>query len=214
MVGGVVCIPSDDLRLNNITLAMNQMHVNCAILTPSFVGFINPSDVPGLKTLTLAGEAMSESHIKTWSHIDLVNGYGPSECSVAAVVNSRVTFSTPPTHIGKATGARLWIVDPSDHNRLVPIGCVGELLVQGPTLARGYHGQADKTAEAFIPGTAWAPLCGADKPAWRFYKTGDLVRHCPDGTLMFIGRKDTQVKGKLQFSTVFLCLQCISIHAI
>jgi non-ribosomal peptide synthetase component F len=191
---------------------MNQMRVNWAVLTPSFVGFINPSDVPGLKTLTLAGEAMSESHIKTWSHINLVNGYGPSECSVAAVVNSRVTPGTSPTHIGKATGVRLWVVDPSDHNRLVPIGCVGELLVQGPTLARGYHGQADKTAEAFISTTSWAPICGADKSAWKFYKTGDLVRQCLDGTLMFIGRKDTQVKGKPYSSTVFLYWKLIALY--
>lgn len=186
---------------------MNQMRVNWAVLTPSFVGFINPSDVPGLKTLTLAGEAMSESHIKTWSHLNLINGYGPSECSVAAVVNSRVTPGTPPTHIGKATGVRLWVVDPSDHNRLVPIGCVGELLVQGPTLARGYHGQTDKTAEVFISNTTWASACGPDKAAWNFYKTGDLVRQCFDGTLMFVGRKDTQVKGKIYIPKVLLYLK-------
>ena len=196
MVGGVVCIPSEDQRLNNITLAMNQMRVNWAVLTPSFVGFINPSDVPGLKTLTLAGEAMSEAHIATWSHINLVNGYGPSECSVAAVVNSYVTPGTSPTNIGNATGARLWVVEPSDYNRLVPVGCVGELLVQGPTLARGYHRQPDKTTESFIPTTAWAPACNSGEENWRFYLTGDLVRQSSNGSLMFVGRKDTQVKGK------------------
>ncbi|TVY44055.1 Nonribosomal peptide synthetase [Lachnellula occidentalis] len=194
MVGGVVCIPSEDQRLNNITLAINQMGVNWAVLTPSFVGFINPVDVPGLKTLTLAGEAMSQTHISTWSHINLVNGYGPSECSVAAAVNSHVTPSTSPTDIGNATGARLWVVEQFDYNCLVPVGCVGELLVQGPTLARGYHGQPDKTAESFISTTTWAPLFDVDKQNWRFYRTGDLVRQSSNGTFMFVGRKDTQVK--------------------
>jgi non-ribosomal peptide synthetase component F len=71
---------------------------------------------------------------------------------------------------------------------------------------------ADKTAEAFISTTTWAPVCGADRTAWKFYKTGDLVRQCLDGTLMFIGRKDTQVKGKPYTSTVFLYLEFIILH--
>ncbi|RDL40220.1 uncharacterized protein BP5553_00199 [Venustampulla echinocandica] len=189
MVGGVVCIPSEDERLNMITEAINAMKVNWAVLTPSFVGFIDPADVPGLKTLVLAGEAMSESHIATWSKINLVNGYGPSECSVCAVANSCVTTETSPTNIGWPVGVHTWVVDRYNHDNLVPIGCVGELLIQGPTLARGYHNQPDKTAESFVPPPSW------DKQQkWPCYKTGDLVRQNIDGSLSFAGRKDTQVK--------------------
>ena len=130
ILGGTICIPSEDTRLNDVVTFINEMRVNWAVLTPSFIGFINPSDIPGLKTLVLAGEAMSQNHITTWSHRNLVNGYGPSECSVAAVVNSHVTVDTEPTKIGRAVGAYLWVVDPEDHNRLRPTGSVGELLVQ------------------------------------------------------------------------------------
>lgn len=94
MEGGVVCIPSEDQRLNNITLAMNEMRVNWAVLTPSFVGFITPSDVPHLKTLTLAGEAMSEAHIATWSHINLINGYGPRYVRFVAPVLMMIESQT------------------------------------------------------------------------------------------------------------------------
>jgi non-ribosomal peptide synthetase component F len=80
MLGAVVCIPTEDQRLNDITSCIRQLRVNWAVLTPSFIGFIEPVDVPELKTLVLAGEAMSESHVIKWSHIRLVNGYGPSEC--------------------------------------------------------------------------------------------------------------------------------------
>jgi non-ribosomal peptide synthetase component F len=83
------------------------MKVNWAVLTPSFVGFMDPADVPELKTLVLAGEAMSKLHIQTWSHRDLVNGYGPSECSVASVVNSRVTSDTSPSNIGRPAGVHV-----------------------------------------------------------------------------------------------------------
>jgi non-ribosomal peptide synthetase component F len=107
MVGGVVCIPSEENRLNNLKMAITTMKVNWAVLTPSFVGFMDPADVPELKTLVLAGEAMSKLHIQTWSHRDLVNGYGPSECSVASVVNSRVTSDTSPSNIGRPAGVHV-----------------------------------------------------------------------------------------------------------
>lgn len=194
MLGGTVCIPSEDTRLNNVVAAINHMRINLAILTPSFVGFIDPVDVPGLKTLILAGEAMSATHIKTWSGINLVNGYGPSECSVAAAVNSSVTIGTEPTNIGHAVGAFLWVVDPQDHNQQVPTGSVGELVVQGPTLARGYYNDPGKTSEMFVPPPAWASAEAAGGRSWRLYKTGDLVSHLPDGSFRFFGRKDDQVK--------------------
>ena len=81
MVGGAVCIPTENQRLNNVVLAIEEMRVNWAVLTPSFVGFINPVDVPGLKTLVLAGEAMSKSNIETWSQINLVNGVSLVSCT-------------------------------------------------------------------------------------------------------------------------------------
>jgi len=170
IVGGTICIPSEDARLNNIVGAINDMHVNWAVLTPSFVNFIDPSQVPGLKTLVMAGEAMSQSHIKTWSSLNLVNGFGPSECSVAVAVNSHVSLTTEPTNIGSAVGAYLWVVDPDDHDRLVPQGSIGELLVEGPTLARGYHNNPEKTAESFIQPPPWALADTTGGRTWRLYK--------------------------------------------
>ena len=82
-----------------------------------------------------------------------------------------------------------WIVDQSNHDRLTPIGCVGELLIEGPILARGYLNEQEKTSKAFITSPAWA---SGDKR--RMYKTGDLVRYNSDGTITYLGRKDTQVK--------------------
>ncbi|KAG9387088.1 EntF Non-ribosomal peptide synthetase module protein [Pyrenophora tritici-repentis] len=48
-----------------------------------------------------------------------------------------------------------WVVDSNDHNKLAPLGSVGELLVEGPILARGYLGDAEKTAAAFIQDPTW-----------------------------------------------------------
>ncbi|KAL4893946.1 hypothetical protein BDV59DRAFT_19132 [Aspergillus ambiguus] len=195
MIGACICIPSEEERLNDIVKAINNTRVNHASLTPSFIDFINISDVPGLETLVLVGEAMSQSHIETWSKINLLNGFGPTECAVTAAINSSVTIGTDSRNIGLPTGARCWIVDPQDHNRLVPVGCAGEMLLEGPTLARCYLNNPEKTAESFIYDPTWTKDDESRAPRRRFYKTGDLVRYNSEiGSLTYLGRKDTQIK--------------------
>lgn len=195
MQGACVCIPSEDARLNNVVGAINEMRVNHAVLTPSFIGFVEPAAVPTLKTLVLAGEAMSQAHVATWSKINLVNGYGPTEASVSAVTNSDVTPETDCKEIGFPTGVHCWVVDPADHNRLVPVGCIGELLLEGPTLARCYLNNPEKTSDSFIFDPTWSQAPAGSALGRRFYKTGDLVRYTSEqGSLSYVGRKDTQVK--------------------
>lgn len=193
IVGGCVCVPDEYTRLNAITDAINNMKVDTALLTPSFARLIDPSAVPGLRTLILGGEAMSKSHISTWAEeVDLINAYGPTECSVVAAVKSHISVDTIPGNIGRPIDT-CWIVDPKDHTRLVPIGSVGELLIEGPTLAKGYLNNDQKTSEAFIKNPRWA---GDLKGERRMYKTGDLVKYAPDesGDLIYVGRKDNQAK--------------------
>ncbi|KAF2802920.1 acetyl-CoA synthetase-like protein, partial [Mytilinidion resinicola] len=189
ILGGTVCIPDEETRLNDVAKAINEMDVTWTCLTPTFVRFLHPSAVPSLKTIALVGEAMSKSNVEAWSVINLVNAYGPSECSVAAVANPKVTLQTDPKNIGFPLGIHTWVVDPSDYNKLVPIGCIGELLVEGPTIARGYLNDPEKTAQSFIRNPTWA-----DDRNFRGYLTGDLVLQNADGSFNFVGRKDTQVK--------------------
>jgi non-ribosomal peptide synthase protein (TIGR01720 family) len=69
------------------------------------------------------------------------------------------------------------------------------MLVEGPTLARGYLNNPEKTAEAFIYAPKWATDTNEAGEKRRFYKSGDLVRYNSSiGALTYIGRKDTQVK--------------------
>ena len=71
-------------------------------------------------------------------------------------------------------------------------GAPGELVLEGHTLARGYLGQPEKTAAAFID--LPPPWLQELRPGSRFYKTGDMVQYEVDGTIRYIGRIDTQVK--------------------
>lgn len=195
--GGIVCVPSDEERINDIAGAINRMQVNWALLTPSVAQLIPPSLVPGLKTLVLGGEAMSSAHISSWApSVQLMNAYGPSETAVVATVNPNVTLASGPSNIGHAVGGICWVVDAANHNRLMPIGAVGELVVEGATLAHGYLKNPQKTAESFITNPKWCnDFPGAvEGTERRMYKTGDLVKLSEDGTILFQNRKDTQVK--------------------
>ncbi|KAJ5379175.1 hypothetical protein N7509_012294 [Penicillium cosmopolitanum] len=193
--GACVCIPSEEDRLNDIVRFINEKRVDQACFTPSFVGFIEIDSVPGLKSLVLAGEAMSQSQLATWSRIRLVNGYGPTEASVASVLNTNVAPNADCKDIGLPVGVRAWLVNPENHDQLVPIGCPGELLLEGPTLARCYVNNPQKTNESFIYDPSWTKFDAGGGTNRRFYKTGDLVRYNSDtGALNYIGRKDTQVK--------------------
>ncbi|KAA8652106.1 Nonribosomal peptide synthetases (NRPS), partial [Aspergillus tanneri] len=195
MHGACICVPSEEQRLNEVVNVIRDMEVNRASLTPSFVDFIDISKIPGLKTLVLAGEVMSQSHLDTWSRIKLINAYGPTECSVHATASNKITPTSDCRDIGLPAGVRCWIVNPQCHDQLVPVGCVGELLLEGPTLARCYINSTGKTAEAFIYNPSWAKAENGSHSDRRFYKTGDLVRYNSDaGSLTYIGRKDTQVK--------------------
>ena len=82
------------------------------------------------------------------------------------------------------------MVDPANDQLLSPIGSVGELLLEGGILARGYLHDEIKTKCAFISDPTWLPK----EEGRRLYRTGDLVRYLPDGTLIYEGRKGTQIK--------------------
>lgn len=100
-----------------------------------------------------------------------------------------------PSNVGSALGCVLWITDAADHEKLLPIGAVGELLIEGPILARCYIQNKAKTEASFIENPSWAARGSGDPISnRRLYKTGDLARYNEDGTVQILGRRDTQVK--------------------
>ncbi|MEP3481325.1 MAG: amino acid adenylation domain-containing protein [Fuerstiella sp.] len=119
--------------------------------------------------------------------LQIINGYGPTEATVCATllkVNSSDT-SHSMASIGKAVrGNGLRIVDSAQEP--TPHGVVGELLIRGAGLARGYMNRPQLSAERFIQ--------LSDHPAVTWYRTGDQVRIAEDGNLQFKGRIDKQLK--------------------
>jgi amino acid adenylation domain-containing protein len=190
--GATICVPSEHDRLNNLVGAINNLNVDWIIMVSTVADTFHPDQVPGLKSIILGGEPLrADIHARWAPRVNLFNDYGPAECSILAVM-TRSYLDTPCSMIGKAQGGRAWVVDKADHNRLVPVGCVGELLIEGPLLARGYLKNPEKTNESYIYNPAWASKVSPNPT--RLYKTGDLVRYVQDGNMLCLGRKDTQIK--------------------
>lgn len=156
---------------------------------------IEAPDLRTLRLVVIGGEAASLADVHRWRDspfrdIDLVNGYGPTECVVTATAFRLAgTDAVPVTGgglpIGSALpGRRLWILD--DAGRPVVMGSAGELYVGG-VLADGYLNRPELTAERFRDIEV-----GGERH--RTYRTGDLVRECEPGVFEFLGRRDNQIK--------------------
>ncbi|KGO41413.1 AMP-dependent synthetase/ligase [Penicillium expansum] len=197
--GGCLCIPSDEDRLNDINEVIRTMRINYAGLTPSVGRILDADVIASLSGLGLGGEAVSARDANHWGkETRIIIGYGPCECTIGCTVNASAATGRDYLSIGPGNGAAMWIANPNDHNELVPVGAVGELLVEGPIVGQGYLNDPEKTAASFINDPPWL-VAGHKEYAGRqgrLYKTGDLGRYDPDGLggIVFVGRKDTQVK--------------------
>jgi Acyl-CoA synthetases (AMP-forming)/AMP-acid ligases II len=198
--GGTVCIPSSDDRMNNLADYIDKTRVNWALMTPSTSNsLIGPSVVPTLKTLFMAGEPMTQRHVDIWAKdLCLHQCYGLSEWSGICAVTPQIPPCADLQHVGLiSTTPNLWLVDPHNDQRLSPIGAIGELLIEGPSITRGYLNNPEKTAAAIIESPCWLKR-SSQKPrhlhSTRMYKTGDLVQYLPDGSIRYVGRKGTQAK--------------------
>ncbi|KAI3399120.1 hypothetical protein diail_7699 [Diaporthe ilicicola] len=195
-VGGCVCVPSEDDRMNRLASTIHKMSVNLLEVTTTVAALISPDEVPLVKTIIFGGEFLSHAAFAPWEgKARVINTYGPTECCVDCVF-SDFTSTSAPGLIGTSAGSVTWVVDPDDHNHLTPIGSTGELLIEGPVLARAYLNSPEKTAEAFVKDPDWLLRGVDDRPGreGRLYKTGDLVKYTTDGEIVYVGRKDTQVK--------------------
>ena len=198
LVHGGRCVlhAGESATADDIRHAIQRHGVTTLWLTSALFNSVIDSDLhalAGLQQLVVGGEALSLAHIHKALELlpatQIVNGYGPSECTVFTTCY-RITpqpqrLSSIP--IGRPIGDRqVFLLD--ENLTLVPAGVVGEIFIGGPAVSRGYIGRPDLTAEKFVP-----DLFSAE-PGSRLYRTGDLAWWRNDGNLEFIGRRDHQVK--------------------
>ena len=198
LCGGSIAIYDEDtiLDLEGFQSSLSKNKVSHLQLVPSYVSSLLESGtvVEGLSNLShflITGEAATKSLLDKWftlyPSVPVVNAYGPAEASDDITLHIMETSpSGVVVPIGKpVANMDLYVVDRFDN--LCPIGVIGELWTSGIGVGRGYLNRAELTKEKFI-NNPFKPAGG------RLYKTGDLGRWLPDGTLEFVGRTDDQVK--------------------
>ncbi|KIA75936.1 non-ribosomal peptide synthetase [Aspergillus ustus] len=196
--GGCVCVPNEAASRDDLTKTMDELNVNWACLTPSVANPLDPKGIPRMRSLVLGGEASKQVDVDRWvkgGH-GLMHSYGPSECCIYTTLQTTFSNGSNPSNVGRGVAAACWLVNPNDLEQLAPIGVVGELLIEGPIVARGYIGHRPES-ENFIP---FPKRLRRMRPRvagkGKLYKTGDLARYSlsNDGSLEIIGRKDQQIK--------------------
>ncbi|KAJ5198317.1 non-ribosomal peptide synthetase [Penicillium cinerascens] len=188
--GGCLCIPSAHERDNELIRCLVKYNINLMDSTPSLARTLGKEVISRLATLILGGEAMLPSDaLLAGERTTIINAYGPSECTPTALISK---FHADGVRIGRGHGSCTWIVDAENPSRLAPVGSVGELWLEGPIVGDGYLHDAEKTSMAFIRDPPW--LLRHVGRTGRVYRTGDLARYESDGSLVYIGRKDHQVK--------------------
>jgi amino acid adenylation domain-containing protein len=159
------------------------------IVPSHFAVLGGPKGAMPRKALVIGGERASPTWVRQLRRsatCRIINHYGPTEATIGVLTGtvdageiSRVGASLP---LRRAiANSEIYLLDPS--GTPVPPGAVGELVIGGPCLARGYLGAPGNSADGFVM------LAGK-----RLYRTGDLARELSDGGVEILGRRDRQLK--------------------
>ncbi|MBP2473028.1 amino acid adenylation domain-containing protein/non-ribosomal peptide synthase protein (TIGR01720 family) [Crossiella equi] len=189
--GGLVAIATSEVSdVDEIAELITRHRLTSALFTPVLFAELverHPHAVAALTEVWTGGEAASPAVFRAALDAGAtpVNAYGPAENTVIATTHRPTAIGTAVPIGTPADNTRVYVLD--ERLRPVPVGVPGELYLAGTGLARGYLGQAARTAERFV-----ADPFGA--PGTRMYRTGDLARWRLDGALEFAGRADDQVK--------------------
>ncbi|HEX6373940.1 MAG TPA: amino acid adenylation domain-containing protein [Longimicrobium sp.] len=187
--GAALCVaPRDELLPGPGLLALLRRHaITTVTLPPSALAALPVEELPALRTITTAGEALPAELAARWGvRHRLWNLYGPTEATIWSTVSECADPARTPDIGHPVANTRAYVLDAALEP--LPVGVAGELYVGGAGVARGYLGRPALTAERFVPD----PFGG--EPGARLYRTGDLCRWTAEGALDFIGRVDHQVK--------------------
>ncbi|KAI0026230.1 amino acid adenylation domain-containing protein [Xylariomycetidae sp. FL0641] len=165
--GMCLCAATNDTLFEDFERSVRLLGVTHLSMTVTVASLLRPAYVPNVKFLVTSGEPMTDEVLEKWSEQLYQVKKGDSSQYLGWSFENTSTFVFYP-----------------DTLLPVPLGCVGELCFGGDQVAAGYLGMPDMTAAKFIVHPDYG----------RLYRSGDLGRMLPDGSLVILGRIDTQIK--------------------
>lgn len=205
--GATLCLPAQGLPIPQIDFVADLARCQPSHITlpPSLAASLEPADFPGLRTLLVAGERSSARQLQALraAGCQVINAYGPSEATVCTTMGLWQQAGDPDLG-APIDGFEVLVLDPQGQPCLP--GVAGELAIGGVGLAWGYLGDPARTAAAFVP-HPWP-----SQPGERLYLSGDRVLRDEHGQLVFLGRKDRQIKlrgQRIELGEIEACLAAL-----
>lgn len=212
----LVLIPEKLLLFpSKIPQFLAEKHISAVFWVPTVMinmanaGVLGQTPLPELQTVCFAGEVMPNRALNAWRraypHCRYANLYGPTEITDVCVyyIVDREFSDAEPLPIGRVC-ENMGAVILNESGAVCEAGEVGELCIYGPGVALGYWRAPELTERAFTDD----PSC----PGRRIYRTGDLAYTAADGLIMYVGRRDGQVKVKgnrIELGEIENAAQCV-----
>ncbi|KAK7202775.1 hypothetical protein BZA70DRAFT_261153 [Myxozyma melibiosi] len=173
--------------LPQLSKVIHERKITHLSMTPTVGSLLEKDFMGGVELVIFAGEAINPSTIEFWRGLPAVvaNSYGPTEMTNVCNGLLGLTPKDDFRNIGKSfANTSCFILDP-ESTKILPIGSVGELAFGGYQVTAGYLHAPELSREKFIH---------LGKDYGRVYRTGDRARMLADGSILYLGRLDSQVK--------------------
>lgn len=187
-IGFRVCAAPKDVVLSDIPETIKKFGITHLDLTPQLAATLTREEAPTLRVFITGGEMLRREIVDEWGDTGILfNFYGPTELTIGCTAASRVVKGMRPSNIGTSWANCSTVVRKTIGQPVAALrGAIGELIVGGPQVARGYMNLPKQTKERFSYD---------EHLQSRVYHTGDLVRELEHNkSFDFAGRADSQVK--------------------
>lgn len=221
--GGAMCIPTSRDRYNDYTGCVTRFSANWSYMTPLLARKLNVELLPTLKTVCFRTRGLDEDTYEPWrGRKRVIMAYGAPDVCPLGISFLEIHGPHHLRAIGRPVAGSAWIVSSEDHRNLMPVGAVGEMVIEGPTLGKTFRrsslAQTDDGGKE-LPDTPTSPSHRAPfvrghqhqksistiatedtgQGKKRYYKTGHSVRYIENGLMEYVSSKrdDLEINGRV-----------------